>query len=292
YGQRTLPCRASKRMPAQDAAGFSNAKASGRSVLAASDQLLDRRNRNGLDEMGVEARFPRAFPVRRLSPARHGIDRDVSAPGALTNPPARLETVEPRHADVEQDQVRAKVLRDLDGLQSVSGGADVVPDGAEHLGHRRRRVRVVVGHEDAASLIVPVGFGWGPDAARAEQWERNDEFAAFTPAFAVSVDRATVQLDEPLRDGQSEPEAVPRLAGPLLALHEHLENAREERRLDADTVVGDAHPSLVADGLELDVDASARFGVLRRVGEDVRERLREPYVIAVDADRGRRRAHV
>src|SRR5690606_3380950 len=146
-------------------------------------------------------------------------------------------------------------------------------------------VRIVVGDEDAPSSIVPVDLGPIRGTMGAEERERDDEFAALSPALAVSLDRAAVQLDEPL--GEREPEAEPmaRLAGSLLSLHEHLEDSRQDRCIDADAAVGDAHASLVGGGTKLDADPSAGFGVLRRIREDVRQSLREPHMVAVDADR-------
>src|SRR4030095_5351259 len=71
--------------------------------------------------------------------------------------------------------------------------------------------------------------------------EANDEFAALVGAGAMGLDRATVQLDQPL--GEVEPDAQPAAVAshPAIALHEQIENMRQRRRFDSGAVV--AHPN-------------------------------------------------
>jgi hypothetical protein len=59
---------------------------------------------------------------------------------------------------------------------------------------------------------------------------------------------AVVQLDQALRDRETEAEAAFGALQRLLALHEALEHARQQLRLDADAFVGDGQVRLIPVG--------------------------------------------
>src|SRR5690606_29686915 len=213
-------------------------------------------------------------------------------PRALPDAAACFVPVDARHADVEQDQVRAEALGDLDRLEAVYGRAHVVTDDAEDLRHRRRGVGVVVRHEDPASRQLRAVAAWAPRfRPRARKRQRHDELAAPVPARARRGDRAAMQLYQTSRDGEPDAEPAARLAAPLLTLRKHLERARQKLGVDADAVVGDVDACLPAVRVDSDVDMPAGVRVLRGVRQQVCERLREARLITVERKRRSRHLH-
>src|SRR6185295_11054701 len=115
--------------------------------------------------------------------------------------------------------------------------------------------------------------------------------AAGARTAAVRGNLATVHRDEAA--SQREADAEPALGVPTRAidLHEHLEHGIEVLRQDADAVVADTHDGAVADAPRADLDSTALVRVLGRVGEQIREHLRETYRVALERDRLARNGH-
>src|SRR5688500_776800 len=73
------------------------------------DQLDERRRIDGLREMVVEPCRGRGALVIHLAPARQGDQREVGKARVLSQPARDLISVEARHADVEESNLRPKL---------------------------------------------------------------------------------------------------------------------------------------------------------------------------------------
>src|SRR5687767_8295102 len=93
-----------------------------------------------------------------------------------------------------------------------------------------------------------------------------------------------MQLDEATHDG--EPDTEPALAAveTAVALREHLENVRQELRLDTDAVVAHAHGHAAPIDEDVELDGTAVGRVLGRVVQNVAENLAQPREIAEHPD--------
>jgi hypothetical protein len=79
-----------------------------------------------LDQMVIEAGFAGAPLVVVLPPAGEGDEKDLGAPGQLADTAAGVVAVQERHADVEEDRVRAEGAGRFERREAVRGGADLV----------------------------------------------------------------------------------------------------------------------------------------------------------------------
>jgi hypothetical protein len=180
--------------------------------------------------------------VRFLSPSYQRHDtRWIVAPTAADRP-ACIETVHPRHAEIEQDEMRSVRQCNLHRLFAVIRDPDLVAHQLEQRGQHLGCIAAVVHDEDALPREALAGFRFGLDGRIMDlgsERQAHDEFAALAMTGAARLDRAAVQLDEALR--QTEPDAEPSrryFAAP--AALEHIEDAIEHVRGDADAAV--AHP--------------------------------------------------
>src|ERR1041385_4281897 len=88
----------------------------------------------------------------------------------------------------------------------------------------------------------------------------NRERGARSRPIAFCLNAAVVEFDEPLCQRQPDAQAVARLAGWIVGLHEHLENVRQRGRRDADAGIAhtDDHVTFVHGGAQRDASAAWR----------------------------------
>ena len=67
--------------------------------------LLQRAEVGGLDQVMIESRLPRTLPFFLIAVPRHGDQHDVVQSGLLTDPLRHFKTIQLRQADVQQDHV-------------------------------------------------------------------------------------------------------------------------------------------------------------------------------------------
>ena len=153
---------------------------------------------------------------------------------------------------------RDLVLGQFEHVSQALGRVDVVFDD-EHPPTRHRRHCSRSGHG---------GLG------RRER-EANAELGPSTRACAVGRDVATMELDQPLHQGEPQPEAAPAAIQAGVGLAERLKQASEQLGAHALTGVGDAEDGATSDGVELQGDPrhpSRRRefdGVLQEVAQDL-----------------------
>src|SRR5215469_7818711 len=128
------------------------------------------------------------------------------------------------------------------------------------------------------NLLAPGCSAW----RGLESPEVNGEARAMTLARARGLHAAAVHFDEPLDDRQSNAEAAARVCQRLLALHEQIEDLRQDRPRYAGTVIAhhDRDPS--ARLVYRDPDFTDWIGLLHGVVQQVADALNEPRPIAED----------
>jgi hypothetical protein len=94
--------------------------------FASPQQLVKRFYIYWFDKVRRTTGFLRPFDVLGLPPSSQGDNEDVPAERHLANVSRRIVTVQFRHADIHQNDLRAKFGRDFDRLQAVTGRADLV----------------------------------------------------------------------------------------------------------------------------------------------------------------------
>jgi hypothetical protein len=120
------------------------------SLAAAREDSRERRGVDRLRQMRIEPGIERPLLVLRLAPACHGDDDDVLLARLPSNSPTRFVSVYARHADVQEHDVRFKLLdycKAAHGIVSHSRRASELFD--EHR-HRLSSVLVVIDDDDAA----------------------------------------------------------------------------------------------------------------------------------------------
>jgi len=90
-----------------------------------------------------------------------------------------------------------------------------------------------------------------------------------------------VHLDQPLHDGQPDAEAALGTVQRAFALHEQIENLRQQIGGDTGAVVGYAQHGLITLGVRLDSQLTIRIGELDRVGQEIAHALHEARGIAI-----------
>ncbi len=100
---------------------------------------------------------------------------------------AELFAVDVGHDQVDEDDVRAPVLQEVQGVQAVFRGADFVPVFAEKLGHVLQDDRVVVHDEDLFLLHAVHPFAAGRRAAAPRTVFRPSRLAWYRHPSACSI---------------------------------------------------------------------------------------------------------
>ena len=126
---------------------------------------------------------------------------------------------------------------------------------------------------------------------QAFQGQPDDELAALAEPVASDLDRALVQRDQLLHQREPDAEAAGRDRACPVGLREHLEDAREHVRGDANARVLEAHDGLLSLDRRLHPEGALRGRVLDRVLQQVVENLREAFAIGFDLDRAVREEH-
>ena len=174
----------------------------------------------------------------------------MPAPRLLANAAGGLVAVQPRHAHVHQDRLRAERLRDLHRLDAVVGGPHLVPRELEHHRHRGRRVTVVVHHQDATpwpgcALVVLFENNLASiSRLPSSTGSRTVNVLPLPSAGALGRDGAAVHLDQPLDQRQPDAQAAGGALDAPVHLAEHVEDAAERLGRDADPVVADGDDDL------------------------------------------------
>ena len=100
---------------------------------------------------GIHALEDRAL----VSRPRHEDDRQGGRPELLAKRPHDIEAGEPRHRDVEYDQVDQLLVDDRQALFTAGRLADVQTGPPQRDGHERPQIRLVVHHQhDRRSPVV------------------------------------------------------------------------------------------------------------------------------------------
>src|SRR6185369_17560175 len=108
------------------------------------------------------------------------------------------------------------------------------------------------------------------------------ELATAPRPLATNRDASAMQLDEPLRDREPDAEAALRAIERLIALHEQIEDVRQDLRIDADALIAHANLHDALDPRQTDLNAPLVRRELRCIRQQVADHLREPVRIAVD----------
>src|SRR5690606_9938609 len=147
-----------------------------------------------------------------------------------------------------------------------------------------RRVDVVVDDQDALVLRAfgrsgrAGRYGLGAGSVRCacgRARQRDAELAAEPGARAAGLDRAALQLDDLLDQGQTDAESALRAFAVIVDLPEHLENLAEPFCRDTDAAVGHAQLDPVVDAVHAQTDAAAWIRIPGRVVQQVRDHLNE-----------------
>ena len=238
--------------------------------------------------MAIEARLagPLLVPLAPVARDRHHGDRLES--GLAAQPARDLVAVDSRESDVQQDHVGPVLAREVEAGRAVVRHGDVVAHDLEHHLQADRRVLVVVDdqHPDrgAGTLWRRKRRMW-LGGSRGEQGEAHDELTALTEPRAPRLHAPPVELDQPANEREPDAEPALRAVVRVRALHEEVEDPRQQIGPDADAGVGDAEQDGVARSFGRDVDAATGLGVLDGVGEQVDEDLLEPHRVALQVER-------
>src|ERR1700738_3176310 len=104
--------------------------------------------------MMIETGLGGLLSMLGTAPTRHGNQQHVPAPGLAAELSGDFVTVEFGHSNVEQRHVGTKLCRCLERLGTVGGGSDVIAGIVQQDTEARRRIVVVVRHENS---MAPYG---------------------------------------------------------------------------------------------------------------------------------------
>ena len=107
----------------------------------------------------------------------------------------------------------------------------------------------------------------------------HDELAAAAQSLAANLDAPAVQRHQPLDQRQADAEAAFGAIDGRIHLREHREQARHHFCGETDAVVADGNHQLGILQARIELDASFGIRVLRGIGEQVADDLREPQRI-------------
>ena len=94
------------------------------------EQFLYMSRQYGLHQVTIEASLCSPAAVVLLSPTRRRHEQQILAPGLRANSPRCVKAAHPRHAQVHEDKLWAKLVRHGERFNAVAGLANVVPDGS------------------------------------------------------------------------------------------------------------------------------------------------------------------
>ena len=105
-----------------------------------------------LGDVVVGAVLQRAHHVAPLPAAGRHDDRQLVASTGLAQAPEDLEPVDPRHGDVQQDEVETVLLRELKGSRAIFGQRNLITPWAEQI-EQRLAIRLVVVNDEQPRRI-------------------------------------------------------------------------------------------------------------------------------------------
>src|SRR5438552_4460459 len=246
-------------------------------------QALHGRGMDGLRQVSVEAGLPGMALVLGQPIAGQGDEVELLAvwrsPDALGN----LVSVDAGKTDVDEGHVGAKPQHQLDSRQAIGGLVNLVAVELEEHAKGLPRVGVVLDESDPPRRTR--GRRRRRDAPRdggGERGKADREDAPGARAGALRVHGTAVKLDEPLDQGQADPEAAAAAIQGALALDEPVEDAREEHGTYAHAAV--LHPKHRPGSLapDLDVNRAACGRVAEGVLHEIEHHLLDPRGVAVD----------
>src|SRR5262245_26252596 len=94
-----------------------------------------------------------SIPV--VAPARDGDEQRRLPPGLPADIAGEVVTIHSGQADVEQQDLGPELARNAESLDSVEGGANVVPDRFEQHSQADRGVAIVVDDQNALDTRSP-----------------------------------------------------------------------------------------------------------------------------------------
>jgi len=242
----------------------------------------------------LEPGLPGAGAIGIESVARHR-DQPDGLPEDDAQPLSQLPPAHAGEADVEQRQLGAEPAGEVERRRRVVHDAHVVSETGQRLTQRVGRVGVVVDDEDApAGLGGRAARGGRPrqrEGALRHERQLDDEGAAPPRPLAARLDAPAVQLRDRPHDGEAESEPALGAVEVAPALDEQLEDARQERRVDAAPVVLHLQPRRRAERRRAQPHMPAGGRVLDGVGEEVRDHLRQPLRIGVHDERALGQLH-
>ena len=243
---------------------------------------------NGFDQVMIEPSVRCPPPIIRLPPPRQG-DEDGLWTRCAPNALGGLVAVQPRKADVEQDDVRLEFCNRSHGVCSIVRRPDFMTDELEQHGDHVRRVLIVIDDQDALGLRFDAG-GWRLERSRdacgrrGERRQSNGDFRPAARSFALDGKLAIVTLHQALGERQSDAEtalALDRRCG----LGEHLEHAWQIGGVDPYPRVSDPNHRICAVAIEDEHHRPTSRCELRGVGQNVADHLRQACGIGFDVDR-------
>src|SRR5690348_17716462 len=105
--------------------------------------------------MMVHAGFAGTPPVGILSPSRERDDAHLPALRQSADAARCLDAIEPRHAQIHEDDIGVACPRLLDSLLTISGSTHVVPLHFEQHCKRTCGIGIVVYDENAMPMRLP-----------------------------------------------------------------------------------------------------------------------------------------
>jgi hypothetical protein len=237
--------------------------------------------------VGVEAGLLGATPVLGLPVPGHGHEPRRLQFGVGPERSSHRVTIHAGQADVAKDDLRPLRARRAQPGRTVVRDAHGATLPFEKVLQALCHVLVVLDHEH---LGVAKAHGLGRSRRRVligrfRQGKAHLDLGPEPRSGTRGAHLPTVQLDEPLDERQTEPEASARSGDAVWRLLERLEDPRQHFRCHAGARVADrpATPQwLLLVEREADLDCPARRRELLRIGEQVTDDLSEPGRVAVD----------
>ena len=151
-----------------------------------------------------------------------------------TNPLTGLVSVQPSHADVEEDHLRLVLVDHRERAFAVVGNSRVSTHVLDEHCRRIRRILVIV--DDQNSSFEPAFIGaplGGSDQLGRRQRQLDNELATSPVSFTAAVETSSVKFHQPTREREADAQSGLRGAG--LSLREEIEHTRQQLRRNPDS---------------------------------------------------------
>src|SRR5687767_282017 len=183
-----------------------------------------------LHEKRVEAGVEGACARLVLAVAREGDQGHGTAAGIGTEPARELESIEARQPDVDDGRVGRALERHGEAELPVARIADGMPGQTQQVAHHVAGIVVVLDDEDveAAAHGAAVARRRHGMLGCGNSRQAHDEGGPAARSRAERVDGAAVQLHEAAHEREADAEASARAFQTVLALHEQVEDARQQ----------------------------------------------------------------